>query len=55
MRDGRVLLGKRSPRRRACANSWDVIGGRVEAGETLGEGLRRELNEEIGIVPVAWK
>ena len=47
----RILLGKRAPHRRAYANRWDVIGGMVEAGETLPQALTREMGEEIGITP----
>ncbi len=49
--DGRILLGLRAPHRRAYANCWDVIGGKVEAGETVDQALVRELAEELGIVP----
>lgn len=28
--------------------SWDLVGGRVEAGESLFDALRREMVEEIG-------
>ena len=53
--DGRrILLGKRAPHRRAYPNCWDVIGGRVEAGETIDAALIRELAEEIGVVPTAF-
>jgi len=52
LREGQILLGKRAAHRKAYPGCWDVIGGRVE-GETLEEALRRELGEEIGIVPVS--
>jgi mutator protein MutT len=55
LEDGRILLGKRAPHRRSYANRWDVIGGKVEEGETVGEALIRELAEEIGIVPTAYE
>jgi 8-oxo-dGTP pyrophosphatase MutT (NUDIX family) len=51
----RILLGRRSPHRRASPNLWDVIGGRVEDGETPKAALKRELSEEIGIVPTAYR
>ena len=54
VRDGRLLLGKRSSHRRAYANRWDVLGGRVEDGETVGQALVRELGEEVAVVPTAW-
>jgi len=55
VRDGRILLGRRAPHRKAYPDRWDVIGGRVEDGETVAQALVRELGEEIGIVPVAWE
>jgi mutator protein MutT len=45
--DGRVVLVRR--RHAPLAGHWSVPGGAIEAGETLREGLRRELREEIGI------
>ena len=45
--DGRVVLVKR--RNEPLAGHWSLPGGVVEVGETLHDGLRRELREEIGI------
>ncbi len=45
--DGRVVLVKR--RYEPLAGRWSLPGGAVEVGETLRDGLRRELREEIGI------
>jgi 8-oxo-dGTP diphosphatase len=45
----RVLLGKRSATRARYPGVWDVFGGRIEANETPGQALRREMREEIGI------
>ena len=51
--DGRsLLLGLRAPNRRSCPNTWDVIGGHVETGESLLGALHRELLEEVGITPI---
>ncbi|PVE55975.1 NUDIX hydrolase [Arthrobacter sp. TPD3018] len=50
--DGRsLLLGLRAPDRRSCPNTWDVIGGHVEAGESPLDALARELQEEVDIKP----
>lgn len=48
VRDGKVLLGKRTSRVR-FANMWDAFGGHLEAGETPAHALVRELYEELGI------
>ena len=31
------------------AGSWGIVGGKVEAGETVIQGLVREIQEEIGV------
>lgn len=31
------------------AGSWGIVGGKIEHGETIQQGLIREINEEIGI------
>ena len=53
VRDGRVLLGRRAQDRVWLPGAWDVFGGHIEAGETEETALRRELQEELGIVPLA--
>jgi mutator protein MutT len=52
---GRLLLGKRSVRRTAYPGVWDLPGGHVEAGETAEQALVRELREELGVTPIAWR
>jgi 8-oxo-dGTP diphosphatase len=51
LRAGAVLLGRRSPRKRAYPDCWDVLGGHVEAGETPAEAVAREVMEEAGVAP----
>jgi 8-oxo-dGTP diphosphatase len=48
-----ILLGKRSAERSFYPDVWDVFGGHVEAGESYEQTLRRELREELGILPIA--
>ncbi len=45
---GRVLLARRT-RGRDMAGLWEFPGGKVDAGETAPDALRRELQEELGI------
>lgn len=46
--DGAFLLTSR-PEGKAYAGYWEFPGGKLEAGETIQEALRRELQEEIGV------
>ncbi len=45
---GRVLICRR-PDDKHMAGFWEFPGGKVEAGESLGDALRRELLEELSI------
>jgi mutator protein MutT len=51
----RILLGHRSAGRAFFPDVWDFPGGHVEPGESHEETLARELEEEIGIRPTAWR
>ena len=55
IKDGQILLGKRSPERKLYPNAWDMIGGHQEAGETLDETLVREFEEEIAVTPTGYR
>ena len=46
--DGRFLLTSR-PAGKVYAGYWEFPGGKLEAGETVEDALRRELHEELGI------
>jgi 8-oxo-dGTP pyrophosphatase MutT (NUDIX family) len=46
--NGRFFVQRRAPDRRLLPNTWDIVGGHVEPGETLDEALRREVYEETG-------
>jgi 8-oxo-dGTP diphosphatase len=55
VRDGAVLLVKRSPAKRAYPNTWSFPGGHVEPGEALDAALVREVGEEVGLVPTCFR
>ncbi|MDP3168735.1 MAG: NUDIX domain-containing protein [Polaromonas sp.] len=55
--DGDFLLTSRPPGK-VYEGYWEFPGGKLEAGETVEQALRRELHEEIGITTGAahpWK
>jgi len=47
---GNVLLLLRNDMPRT-ANTWALVGGGIDKGENILEGLKRELNEEMSIDP----
>ncbi len=49
VREGCLLLEKRSQNARVAPGVWDTPGGHLEAGESAVNALRRELSEELGI------
>ena len=51
--DGRVLLGFRAGWKALWPGHWDCIGGHIEAGENAETALRREVREEVGVVPMS--
>ena len=55
--DDALLLTSR-PEGKPYAGYWEFPGGKLEAGETVEQALRRELTEELGITIGAaevWK
>lgn len=55
--DGDLLLTTRPPGK-VYAGHWEFPGGKLEAGESVEEALRRELQEEIGITigpAIRWR
>ena len=56
-RDDRFLLTSR-PEGKVYAGYWEFPGGKLEAGESVEQALRRDLHEELGITIGAaspWK
>ena len=48
----KYLLVQRSSKDDIGADTWENIGGNIEDDETLEEGLRREIREEVGITDI---
>jgi 8-oxo-dGTP pyrophosphatase MutT (NUDIX family) len=48
-RDGRFLLGKRSPHKPSAPHYWCPICGGIEAGELQAQAVVREVHEETGL------
>ena len=47
---GRLLIQRRSERKRFWPGTWDVsVGGAVDAGETSRQAAEREVREELGL------
>ena len=47
--ENKILIQKRSPKKKLEPNVWAMTGGSVIKGETLLEALKRETLEELGI------
>jgi ADP-ribose pyrophosphatase YjhB (NUDIX family) len=55
VRGGELLLARRSGDRAFYPGVWDVVGGHCEPGESPRAALVREVEEEIGVVPRAFR
>ncbi|OQY68731.1 hypothetical protein B6D29_00540 [Microgenomates bacterium UTCPR1] len=53
---GRILLVKKSLREKVDPGLWVVPGGKIEPGEHVIDGLKREVMEEVGvhIKDISW-
>ena len=47
-KDGKVLITRRNPKR-WLGNVWEFVSGRIEQGEDLVIGLKREVREEVSL------
>ena len=48
--EGKFLLLKRNPEvYKNTKGGWDIVGGRIEAGSSLFDNLKREVREETGL------
>lgn len=55
MREGKILLAKRSPDRRLYPGVWDSVGGHCAPDEQPDETLVREIKEELGVTARRFK
>jgi 8-oxo-dGTP pyrophosphatase MutT (NUDIX family) len=54
VRNHQFLLGKRSGSSDWYKSVWDVFGGHSERNEHPSDTLKRELQEELGIIPTHY-
>ncbi|MFA5871182.1 MAG: NUDIX hydrolase [Parcubacteria group bacterium] len=48
-RDGKLFIAKRADVKKFLPGKYELIGGHIEFGETIEDGLKREISEELGI------
>jgi 8-oxo-dGTP diphosphatase len=49
VKNGKILIIKRSFKEDVYANEWDLPGGKLKFGENPVNGLKREVSEETGL------
>ena len=47
--EARVLLAKRAKTKKFLPDKWEMLGGHIDFGEEIIEGMKREVLEELGI------
>lgn len=47
-RDNKIFIARRAAHKSTFPGQFECVGGHLDPGETLEEGLRREVREEIG-------
>ncbi len=47
--DGEILILKRHPKSRTDPDTWELPGGKMEAGEFFDDALMREIKEETNL------
>jgi len=48
-KNSKVLIAKRADTKTFLPGVWELVGGHIEFGETVIEGLKREVKEELNI------
>ena len=48
-KSGELLIARRAKNKKIAGGKWNLIGGKVEPGETPEEGAKREIEEESAI------
>lgn len=55
VRQKKILLARRSSKRKTYPGLWSFPGGHVDAAESFPDALKRELQEEMGVTPIEFE